>query len=191
MALRQPRTAILTATLLAAASANPAWADCEQLRQQMVGQYGVVVRYQEGVNTVSHQCDQILAARVVDTNAFAQCDASLHNLQAGYQQANATYQQQYASFSAQCRTTATYNGTTAPSYATDPEPYYGQPSASQPNQSSPATDQDVQNITSFAQPDATQTINAGIGAYFNGGGLGFGGGRSGGGSRGGGSKRPC
>src|SRR5262245_2763035 len=93
MVLRQPQTAILTVTLLAAATANPARADCEQLRQQLVGQYGVVVRYVDGVTVVSKQCDQILAAKVVDTNAFAQCDASLHNLQAGYQQAVTIYQE--------------------------------------------------------------------------------------------------
>jgi uncharacterized membrane protein YgcG len=191
MALRQPRTAILTVTLLAAASANPARAiDCEQLREQLVGQYGVVMRYGDGVTFATQRCDQILAAKVLDQTAFTQCTASLQNLQASYQQANATYLQQYGNYHAQCTTTATYGAPgnpAAPSYATnDPNaanPYDGQPSEAITTPAILGTGQDAQTINSFFG--------------FNGGSDGWGAGirggigRGGGSSRGGGSKRPC
>ena len=194
MALRQPRTAILTVTLLAAASANPARAiDCEQLREQLVGQYGVVMRYSDGVSVVTKQCDQILAAKVVDTTALAQCNASLQNLQAGYQQTNATYQQQYGNYHAQCTTTATYGAPgnpAAPAYATnDPNnpnaanPYDGQPYEAITTPAILGTGQDAQTINSFFG------INGGSDGW--GAGIRGGIGRGGGSSRGGGSKRPC
>jgi hypothetical protein len=216
MTLRPPATAILTVTLLATASASPAWAqvDCEQLRQNLVGQYGVVLRYTDGVVVVTKQCNQIMAAKVVDTTAFAQCSASLENLQAGYQQTNATYQQTLAWFNQQCEATANYGQPgqpAAPTYAKDtvpplpaPDPWSGQPSAANPNPGQyapqpttytsptyssgytpPPTDTGGVAPSYFATEDDAGVANAIIGAF---GGLGR---RGGGSSRGGGSKKPC
>lgn len=201
MALRQPTTAILTVTVLAAVSASPARAvDCNQLAQTLVGQFGVVLKYQDGVTVVSQRCDQIRDARVVDTTALVQCDAALQNLRASYQQANATYSSQFANFSAQCKTTMAYGNplqsgsapNSAPLYATDPNgayyadspttPYKGQPYLAQPIAPTPATPTDANSGTTDANsgPFVNPTVQdlQIIGGFF---GAGSRGGRGGGG----------
>ena len=170
MTLRQPATAILTVTLLAAATANAAWADtvCEPLRQDLVGQYGVVLRYLNGVTAVSRRCEDIRAAKSLDTAALDQCGASLKNLDASYQQANATYQQELANYKALCTTTANYGQSgqpATPDYAAGDKGYSQQPSATQPIFSQNSGSQPPsQNYTSptygsnYSQPPSTQDV---------------------------------
>jgi len=149
MTHRRNRSAILTMTLLAAAGATPAWAvDCEALRQQLVGQYGVFIRYSDAAYLTSQRCQQLNAQLVLDQAALAQCNANLQIFLDGKAQAQVTYQQAYGNYSAVCTTTATYGPTGAPAYAQDAipsspdwsSPYANQPSATiqTPNVATPS-----------------------------------------------------
>ena len=162
MTRRQPRTAIMTAALLATASATPAWADCEQLRQQLVGQYGVYMKYADGAIANLRLCQQLRAKLVPDQNALAQCNMNYQFFADAVTASLATYTQQYANYDAQCTTTATYGPNSAPAYAQDmipsspdvSSPYANQPSAAipTPNVVTPSdfgTAQDAQAINNF------------------------------------------
>jgi len=173
MLRRQPRT-VVTATLLAAVSAAPAWADCEQLRQQLVGQYGVFIRYRDGVDTVGLRCRQINEQPVRDLNALAQCNANYQILLDGETQAQDTYQQELKSYYAQCTTTATYGPNSAPTYAQDtlqtnsPYPYNPYANANIPPYNvSPFADQPSATIATPTVVSPSQFGNPGDAAAVN------------------------
>jgi len=99
---------MVTTTLLAAVSAAPAWADCEALRQQLVGQYGVMLKYEQGAEATAQRCRQLNAPLVPDQAALAQCNANYQMFSNAVVQADTTYLQLYNNYSAVCTTTATY-----------------------------------------------------------------------------------
>ena len=184
MTHRRNRSAILTMTLLAAAGATPAWAvDCEALRQQLVGQYGVFIRYSDAAYLTSQRCQQLNAQLVLDQAALAQCNANLQIFLDGKAQAQVTYQQAYGNYSAVCTTTATYGPTGAPAYAQDtvqtkgaPYPYnpYGIPGS--PYEGQPSATIQTPNVATpsdfGAASDEAAAINNFIGVL---GGVGLGG----------------
>ena len=173
MLRRQPRTAMVTTTLLAAVSAAPAWADCEALRQQLVGQYGVMLKYEQGAEATAQRCRQLNAPLVPDQAALAQCNANYQMFSNAVVQADTTYLQLYNNYSAVCTTTATYGPNSAPAYAQDAipsspdmsSPYANQPSATIPTPT-------VVTPSDFGTQGDAQAINNFIGVL---GGVGLGG----------------
>ena len=191
MTLRQPSTAILTITLLAAASANPAWADCEQLRQQLVGQYGVIIRYSAGYDYAARQCAQLRTKLVIDTTALTKCEANVDFFFKSYNDAVNRYVQIDDVYLGQCNTTAYYGDPkqpAAPPYATETSPYKGEPSVAQPiPQPTPPDPTTAENPTN--QDVINQDLLGDLQAV--GGILGAGRGGRGGGGRGGGTHKIC
>jgi len=218
MVLRQPATAILTVTLLAAASATPALAvDCVAFQKQLVSYYNVYLKYQTAVIFAAQRCVQIqdaIKAKLVPDPTLAaqnaQCIAIFNDLKSSQDQAGNAYGLQLANYQTVCTTTATYGKGGGPDAPANPDypvgtagmssPYYGVPAAGQPipGAPAPAPVPDASAPTADAgapSPYATGQDVQTILNFFGGpGGVsgGWGGGRSSGGGRtGGGSSRHC